>query len=120
MELLCAAHVRKIVYPLVAPSTAVWLLASSPKRPHVDSTQPTRPIVNGAAPVPSAPRALFLTAGLGLLLFVVYGSLVPFDFHGRPLDAAWRTFQQAPWLVLGIDSRADWVANLLLYIPLGF
>jgi VanZ family protein len=61
-----------------------------------------------------------LAAGLGFMVFVVYGSLVPFNFRPQPFDVAWETFQKTPWLVLGIVSRADWVANLLLYIPLGF
>lgn len=57
---------------------------------------------------------------LGLyLLFVVYGSLVPLDFRPMPLDAAWRAFQQIPFLKLGVASRADWVANGVLYLPLG-
>jgi glycopeptide antibiotics resistance protein len=59
-------------------------------------------------------------AGLGYLLFVVYGSLVPLDFRPMPLDAAVAAFRQIPWLQLGIGSRADWVANLLLFIPLAF
>lgn len=59
-------------------------------------------------------------AGLGYLLFVVYGSLVPLDFRPMPLDAAIAAFRQVPWLQLGIGSRADWVANLLLFIPLAF
>jgi len=59
-------------------------------------------------------------AGLGYLLFVVYGSLVPLHFRAMPLDAAIAAFRQIPWLDLGIGSRADWVANLLLFIPLAF
>jgi VanZ family protein len=53
-------------------------------------------------------------------LFIVYGSLVPLDFHPRPLADAWAAFQEIPYLRLGIASRADWVANILLYIPLAF
>lgn len=52
--------------------------------------------------------------------FVVYGSLVPFDFHPLSLDQAWAAFRQTPFLTLGVESRADWVANGVLYIPLGF
>lgn len=51
--------------------------------------------------------------------FVVYGSLVPFDFQPRPVSDAWQAFINAPWLSIGPAGRADWVANLLLYIPLG-
>jgi VanZ family protein len=59
-------------------------------------------------------------ATLAYAAFVVYGSLVPLDFHYRPLMAAWDAFLQTPYLHLGLGSRADWVANILLYIPLGF
>lgn len=66
------------------------------------------------------PRRSFLLAGSWFLLFIVYGSLVPLDFHPRPLDAAWGEFLKTPYVDLGLESRADWVANILLYIPLGF
>jgi VanZ family protein len=56
----------------------------------------------------------------GYLLFVVYGSLVPLDYHPRPLDSAWRDFLQTRYLMLGVGPRADWVANILLYIPLAY
>lgn len=52
--------------------------------------------------------------------FVVYGSLVPFDFHPLPFDQAWAAFRQTPFLTLGVESRADWIANGVLYFPLGF
>ena len=52
--------------------------------------------------------------------FVVYGSLVPLDFHPLPWPAAWQRLVQAPMLQLGIESRADWVANGVLYLPVGF
>lgn len=55
----------------------------------------------------------------GYLFFVIYGSLVPFAWNGLTFDAAWENFQQIPLLKLGVASRADLVANLLLYIPLG-
>lgn len=59
-------------------------------------------------------------AGLIYLVFVVYGSLVPLDFRPMPLDQAIAQFREVPFLQLGIGSRADWVANLLLFIPLTF
>lgn len=52
--------------------------------------------------------------------FVIYGSLVPFDFNPLPWDIAWRRLSTAPMLELGIESRADWVANGVLYLPVGF
>jgi len=68
----------------------------------------------------AAAKTHLALAGLGYLLFVVYGSLVPLHFRAMPLDAAIAAFRQIPWLQLGIGSRADWVANLLLFIPLAF
>lgn len=52
--------------------------------------------------------------------FIVYGSLVPLDFQPLPLDEAWQRFSRIPFLRLGLDARADWIANGVLYVPLGF
>ena len=52
--------------------------------------------------------------------FVVYGSLVPLEYRPLPPGEAWARFQQIPYLNLGVGSRADWVANGVLYVPLGF
>ena len=52
--------------------------------------------------------------------FVVYGSLVPLEFRYRSLQSAWSAFQHIPYLKLGVASRADWIANILLYLPLAF
>ena len=57
---------------------------------------------------------------VAIVLFVVYGSLVPLDYRAVPLDSAWRTFANIRMLDLGIESRADWVANGVLYVPVGF
>ncbi len=65
-------------------------------------------------------RNLSFSLALGYLGFVIYGSLVPLDFHPKPLIQAWQDFQHLPYLDLGIGSRADWVANILLFIPLSF
>ena len=65
-------------------------------------------------------RSHLWLAGLAYLLFVIYGSLVPLEFKAMPLDTAISAFRQIPWLQLGIGSRADWMANLLLFIPLAF
>ena len=59
-------------------------------------------------------------AGLAYLAFVIYGSLVPLHFKPMSLDQAIAQFREVPFLQLGIGSRADWVANLLLFIPLTF
>ncbi len=68
-------------------------------------------------PVAPARLALFALAYAG---FVVYGSLLPFDLRPQAWNAAWLRFREIPYLQLGVASRADWVANILLYIPLAF
>jgi len=69
---------------------------------------------------PSAHRGPLLWLGLLYLAFVIYGSLVPLDYHALPWEVAVAKFRDIPFLQLGIGSRADWVANLLLFIPLAF
>jgi glycopeptide antibiotics resistance protein len=65
-------------------------------------------------------RAYLGPISLVYLAFVIYGSLVPLDFQPRPLAETLNAFSNIRWLNLGVASRADWVANLLLYMPLGF
>lgn len=65
-------------------------------------------------------RAIIVAAAFGYTLFVIYGSLVPFEFRALPWAEALARFRAIPFLQLGIGSRADWVANLLLFIPLTF
>jgi VanZ family protein len=66
-----------------------------------------------------APAALW-PAWVAWTAFVVYGSLIPFDFHPLPWGTAWQRLLQAPMLELGVQSRADWIANGVLYLPVGF
>lgn len=66
------------------------------------------------------PRTLLWLAALVYTLFVIYGSLVPLEFRAIPWGEAVAQFSAIPFLKLGIGSRADWVANLLLFIPLSF
>lgn len=54
------------------------------------------------------------------LLFVIYGSLVPIDYHPLPLDQAWNAFKNISYLSIDIGSRTDWATNILLFIPLSF
>lgn len=68
----------------------------------------------------AAQRGLLLWLALPYLAFVIYGSLVPLDYQALPWDTAVAKFRAIPFLELGIGSRADWMANLLLFIPLVF
>jgi len=61
-----------------------------------------------------------LLAACAYLAFVIYGSLVPLDFQPLPLANAWAAFKDIRYLPLGVASRADWVANILLFVPLSF
>jgi len=66
------------------------------------------------------PRRLQLLLALVYLVFVIYGSLVPLEYRAMPLDEAIGRFRAIPYFDLGIGSRADWVANILLFVPLAF
>ena len=59
-------------------------------------------------------------AGLLYLCFVVYGSLVPLQFRSISMELALKRFGAITYFDLGIASRSDWVANILLFIPLAF
>ena len=61
-----------------------------------------------------------LKALTAYLIFVVYGSLIPFEYHYLPLADAWQSFRHIRLLDLGVTSRADLLANFVLYVPLGF
>lgn len=75
---------------------------------------------HGVEDGPGHSRGVLWRAALAYIAFVVYGSLVPLDFQSLPWGEALARFRQIPFLELGIGSRADWVANLILYIPVGF
>ncbi len=63
-------------------------------------------------------RAVFGWFWLLNWAFICYGSLIPFDYQGITLDTALTRFARIPTLVLGLESRIDWLANLILYAPL--
>lgn len=67
-----------------------------------------------------ASRAIWQWIFLCYILFVVYGSLVPLRYVDRPWADAVQAFGNIPFLALGVESRADWVANGVLYVPVGF
>lgn len=69
-------------------------------------------------PVPSASHLALMA--LGWTVFVVYGSLVPLKYHAVELAVALEQFRNLPPLWFGMGTRADWVANILLFIPLTF
>ena len=68
----------------------------------------------------AAPRGLACSLWLLWVAFVVYGSLVPLEFRAMPWEQALAQFARIPMLQLDLSHRADWVANLVLYVPVGF
>ena len=56
-------------------------------------------------------------AALAYALFIVYGNVVPLDFHDHPLPEAWVVFVQSMLAPLDVAGRGDYV---LWYAPLGF
>ena len=59
-------------------------------------------------------------AFLGYLVFVVYGGLIPFEYRDHTLKEAIESFANIAYLDLGVGSRADSIANIVLYVPLAF
>lgn len=73
--------------------------------------------VSAERPIPY--RALAMLACLSAL-FVIYGSLLPFEYRDAPPGFTFGDFSYLKWYGLGLGNRADWVANLILYVPIGF
>jgi len=61
-----------------------------------------------------------LALALAWTVFAVYGSLVPLQYHSVNLADAIEIFRNLPPLWVGMGTRADWVANILLFVPLTF
>ncbi|MFZ5830300.1 MAG: VanZ family protein [Planctomycetota bacterium] len=76
------------------------------------------PASTGVRPFPR--RGHLLIAALAFSAFAVYGSLVPLNFRPLSWEDTLARFREIPYLKLGVASRADWVANILLFVPLGF
>lgn len=65
-------------------------------------------------------RRHFAWLTLGFLALAVYGSLVPFAYQPFPLDDAVARFREVTAKPVRVESRSDWAANILLFLPLGF
>ena len=51
---------------------------------------------------------------------IVYSSLIPFEIRQYTFNQAIELFFEIPYFELGATSRADWIANILLYIPFAY
>ncbi|MDH3719366.1 MAG: hypothetical protein OES79_14700, partial [Planctomycetota bacterium] len=65
-------------------------------------------------------RGHLLAAAIFFAGIAVYGSLVPLEYEPIAWDTAVSRFQNIQYLDFDVQSRTDWVANILLFIPLGF
>ena len=69
---------------------------------------------------PRPGRSHFALFAVAWTVFAVYGSLVPLHYQPTAFSDALQRFENLPPLWFGIGTRADWVANILLFIPLTF
>ena len=70
------------------------------------------------APAPAARHYAWLAAAFAA--FALYGSLVPLDYRPLPWDEAQRRWAEVCAQPIRVESRSDWAANILLFVPLGF
>jgi VanZ family protein len=58
---------------------------------------------------------------LGMLLFAVYGSLIPFQYEPRPLDETLAAFRDIAWYdPWNLAGRGDWIVSVVLYLILSY
>ena len=69
----------------------------------------------------SPPRSIhYLLLAAGFTAFAIYGSFIPFDYTPLSWSQTLERFRQLPLLDLGLQSRTDWLQNILLFMPIGF
>lgn len=69
---------------------------------------------------PEQYRRYFAWAFFVSSLLLIYASILPVQFQHCTFDDAMHSFSQLPWLKIQLYGRADWVANLLVVLPLGW
>lgn len=70
---------------------------------------------------PAFPRRRhYVVIALIFIGLAIYGSLVPLRYTSIEFDTAVQRFRELPYFQLGIQSRSDWVSNVLLFIPISF
>ena len=62
----------------------------------------------------------YFALGLLFMAFALYGSLLPFDLRFISMESAWSQYQTAVLTAPSRISRTDLLANLLLFVPVGF
>ncbi len=64
-------------------------------------------------------RCLGLLGGVAILL-LIYASLIPLEYQPLDWNQSLDRWSKIPWFKLGIYSRADWIANGLVVVPVAF
>jgi VanZ family protein len=75
---------------------------------------------SGMPASPYSPVGLFAATAVTVALFFVYGSLLPFNYQPLEFTVAVKQFRQIPYLQIGVEHLADWMANLLLFVPISY
>ncbi len=65
-------------------------------------------------------RSHFAVGAIFFTAFAVYGLYVPLNYEEIPWNNALKEFSDVPFLQIGVQRRQDWVANILLFVPLGY
>ncbi|MCG5519771.1 hypothetical protein, partial [Ectothiorhodospira sp. 9905] len=52
-------------------------------------------------------------------LAVLYATLMPFEFGNQSMEQAWAHFTHLTLPQMGASARQQWVANALMFVPLG-
>ena len=125
MQLLIRPDALINVGGLAIVVSVLLLLLGGMRRPTATNSGASGPNHSGAPtdarPPIAAPRRIhYFFAWLSFAAFAVYGSWVPLNFRPLPWAEAVARFRAIPFLHLSIGSRADWVANILLFVPIGF
>ena len=70
--------------------------------------------------VRTSARRVCLWLALGVMLFAIYASLLPFELQARPIGDAWSSFVDLMRVAPERVSRTNFLANILLFVPVGF
>ncbi len=68
------------------------------------------------------PRSLWLNPGVATAAFglaLVYLNLIPLRFSWMSVDLWLSRAANMPWLEISLSGRADWMANLFMFVPFG-
>ena len=66
-------------------------------------------------------RSHYLALAVSFTFFVVYGSLLPFEYTPLGIHEAIDRFCHVPLLELSAgQERADWLGTILFFVPVGF